>query len=173
MKEGFEKETKTKTSHMQLHRSLPVCFQSFLVNKKQREAAAAANGAVPGTPAYRSWWVLCFSSNYTYRPTELWHHYMAILPFLFLSWFIDFSCPAHYAYTIAEAREAPANALEIKMSDSLINSSFRRTLGACNYCCKPATKHDNYTFFCLLLKWNSINESVCILRVCRWIMSRE
>ncbi|XP_072745234.1 histone deacetylase 5 isoform X4 [Anoplolepis gracilipes] len=30
-------------------------LQSFLVNKKQREAAAAANGAVPGTPAYRSW----------------------------------------------------------------------------------------------------------------------
>lgn len=30
-------------------------FQSFLVNKKQREAAAAANGAVPGTPGYRSW----------------------------------------------------------------------------------------------------------------------
>ncbi|XP_044597333.1 histone deacetylase 4 isoform X5 [Cotesia glomerata] len=30
-------------------------LQSFLVNKKQREAAAAANGAVPGTPGYRSW----------------------------------------------------------------------------------------------------------------------
>lgn len=29
-------------------------LQSFLVNKKQREAAAAANGAVPGTPGYRS-----------------------------------------------------------------------------------------------------------------------
>ncbi|XP_043264566.1 histone deacetylase 4 isoform X3 [Colletes gigas] len=30
-------------------------LQSFLVNKKQREAAAAANGAVPGTAGYRSW----------------------------------------------------------------------------------------------------------------------
>ncbi|KZC05441.1 Histone deacetylase 4 [Dufourea novaeangliae] len=30
-------------------------LQSFLVNKKQREAAAAANGAVPVTPGYRSW----------------------------------------------------------------------------------------------------------------------
>ncbi|KAI4502278.1 hypothetical protein M0802_002960 [Mischocyttarus mexicanus] len=30
-------------------------LQSFLVNKKQREAAAAANGAVPGTPGYRNW----------------------------------------------------------------------------------------------------------------------
>ncbi|XP_011701273.1 PREDICTED: histone deacetylase 4 isoform X7 [Wasmannia auropunctata] len=30
-------------------------LHSFLVNKKQREAAAAANGAVPGTPGYRSW----------------------------------------------------------------------------------------------------------------------
>ncbi|KAJ8683063.1 hypothetical protein QAD02_018855, partial [Eretmocerus hayati] len=30
-------------------------LQSFLVNKKQREAAAAANGASPGTPGYRSW----------------------------------------------------------------------------------------------------------------------
>ncbi|XP_017879936.1 histone deacetylase 4 isoform X3 [Ceratina calcarata] len=30
-------------------------LQSFLVNKKQREAAAAANGAVSGTPGYRSW----------------------------------------------------------------------------------------------------------------------
>ncbi|XP_020712488.1 histone deacetylase 4 isoform X12 [Athalia rosae] len=30
-------------------------LQSFLVNKKQREAAAAANGGVPGTPGYRSW----------------------------------------------------------------------------------------------------------------------
>ncbi|XP_032456631.1 histone deacetylase 4 isoform X4 [Nasonia vitripennis] len=30
-------------------------LQSFLVNKKQREAAAAANGAVPGTPGYRTW----------------------------------------------------------------------------------------------------------------------
>ncbi|XP_076291494.1 histone deacetylase 4 isoform X16 [Lasioglossum baleicum] len=30
-------------------------LQSFLVNKKQREAAAAANGAIPGTPGYRSW----------------------------------------------------------------------------------------------------------------------
>ncbi|XP_046467928.1 histone deacetylase 4 isoform X6 [Neodiprion pinetum] len=30
-------------------------LQSFIVNKKQREAAAAANGAVPGTPGYRSW----------------------------------------------------------------------------------------------------------------------
>ncbi|XP_020299663.1 histone deacetylase 4 isoform X3 [Pseudomyrmex gracilis] len=29
-------------------------LQSFLVNR-QREAAAAANGAVPGTPGYRSW----------------------------------------------------------------------------------------------------------------------
>ncbi|XP_033221341.1 histone deacetylase 4 isoform X4 [Belonocnema kinseyi] len=30
-------------------------LQSFIVNKKQREAAAAANGAVPGSPGYRSW----------------------------------------------------------------------------------------------------------------------
>ncbi|XP_012285218.1 histone deacetylase 4 isoform X3 [Orussus abietinus] len=30
-------------------------LQSFLVNKKQREAAAAANGAVPGAQGYGSW----------------------------------------------------------------------------------------------------------------------
>ncbi|XP_051153151.1 histone deacetylase 4 isoform X4 [Leptopilina boulardi] len=30
-------------------------LQSFIVNKKQREAAAAANGAVPGSPGYRNW----------------------------------------------------------------------------------------------------------------------
>ncbi|XP_023245455.1 histone deacetylase 4 isoform X3 [Copidosoma floridanum] len=30
-------------------------LQSFLVNKKQREAAAAANGAGPGSPGYRTW----------------------------------------------------------------------------------------------------------------------
>ena len=34
-----------------------VFLQSFLVQKMQREAAVAANGAVPGTPGYRSWWV--------------------------------------------------------------------------------------------------------------------
>ncbi|XP_063975199.1 histone deacetylase 4 isoform X7 [Diachasmimorpha longicaudata] len=30
-------------------------LQSFLVNKKQREAAAAANGGLAGTPGYKSW----------------------------------------------------------------------------------------------------------------------
>ncbi|XP_071630350.1 histone deacetylase 4 isoform X6 [Temnothorax longispinosus] len=30
-------------------------LHSFLVNKKQREAAAAANGCLPGAPGYRSW----------------------------------------------------------------------------------------------------------------------